>query len=451
MSIAPLSGLLAVRSDHAVCFDSNGLEHDWPEFRQTVAGISVRLRPFPQKHWAIETSNSFEFCCALFACWHAGKTPVLAPSHMLSANDGSVPFDGIIAGGDNNTQGKPSIEIARVERADLGDPRISDNSDIVLFTSGSTGQPTRVQRGIRNIEAELEALESSFGESMKGGRVYSSVSHVHVYGMLFRLLWPLAAMRAFAAFDLEYPENLLGSVSDANILVTSPALLKRLGHLTEPVARPWSALFTSGGLLPEQAAKDSMRLLGAWPVEVLGSTETSGVAWRRQQERGAAEPWRTLPGVRVRQGSDDSLEVSSAFIGRDGWHRMGDKVRFGTDGSFELLGRGDHIAKIEEKRVSLAEVERCAAEHAWVADVAAVALEDGRRQYVGLVVQLSGLGESAFRQYGRRHVGEELRRALRKRLDPVAVPRKFRYVDAIPVNPQGKRRPAILRELFEGQ
>ncbi len=375
---------------------------------------------------------------------------MLAPSRMLSAKDGSAPFDGIIAGHDNNNRKEPSIEIARVERADLEDPRISENSDIVLFTSGSTGQPTRVQRGIRNIEAELEALESLFGESMKDGRVYSSVSHVHVYGMLFRLLWPLAAKRAFAAFDLEYPENLLGSVSDGNILVTSPALLKRLGHLTEPAAHPWSVVFSSGGLLPEHGAKDSMRLLGVWPVEVLGSTETSGVAWRRQQERGAAEPWRKLPGVRVRQGAEEFLEVSSAFIGRDGWHRMGDKVRLGTGGSFELLGRGDHIAKIEEKRVSLAEVERCAAEHAWVADVAAVALEDGRRQYVGLVVQLSEFGKAAFHRYGRRHVGEELRRALRKKLDPVAVPRKFRYVDAIQVNSQGKRRPAILRELFEG-
>lgn len=447
----PLSGLLSIQSDHIVCFEAHGVERSWREFRETVAGISARLATLPQERWAVETSNSFEYGCALFGCWHAGKTPVLAPSYMLSARGGGVPFDGIIAGSGGGTRWTPNVAIDRVERTELGDPKIAEDSDLVLFTSGSTGQPARVQRGIRNVEAELEVLEFLFGRTMGVGRVYSSVSHEHVYGMLFRLLWPLAAMRAFAASDFEYPENLLGDASGGNTLITSPALLKRLGHLTEPVAESWGAVFSSGGLLPETAARDSMRLLGVCPIEVLGSTETSGVAWRRQRERGAAEPWHALPGVRVRQAAEDFLEVRSAFVGHDGWHRMGDKVRLRTDGSFKLLGRGDHIAKIEEKRVSLAEVEQCAAEHTWVADAAAVALEDGRRQFVGLVVQLSEPGGAALDKHGRRRVGEELRQALRARLDPVAIPRKFRFVDAIPVSPQGKRQPGLLRELFGGK
>ena len=62
---------------------------------------------------------------------------------------------------------------------------------------------------------------------------------------------------------------------------------------------------------------------------------------------------------------------------------MGDRVRFAGDGCFELLGRGDHLAKIEDKRVSLAEIERYLLETPWITDAACVALEDGRRQYVG--------------------------------------------------------------------
>ena len=56
---------------------------------------------------------------------------------------------------------------------------------------------------------------------------------------------------------------------------------------------------------------------------------------------------------------------------------MGDRVRFAGDGCFELLGRGDHLAKIEDKRVSLAEIERYLLETPWIKDAACVALEDG--------------------------------------------------------------------------
>ena len=406
----------------------------WPEFRASVARVSAALADENGRYWAIDIADACEFACALYGCWAAGKTPVLAPKHML---DGGVEYDGVIREGFG------------AHAAELENPIIDATSDLVLFTSGSTGEPTKVYRNICNIEAELDVLDSLFGKDIGDGRIYSTVSHEHVYGLLFRLLWPLVTKRAFATFNLEYPENLLGEASVNGALVTSPALLKRLGHLDEADACQWNIVFSSGGLLPDYAAKDAMRLLGTFPVEVLGSTETSGVAWRRQDERGAAEAWHTLPEVRVRKDEEDFLEVSSPFMGLSSWHRMGDKVRLESSRSFELLGRGDHIVKIEEKRVSLAEIEQRAMELPDVADAAATALEEGARQYVGLVLQLSDRGKQALETKGRKDVGKELRAALGSKLDPIAVPKKLRYVDAIPVNPQGKRQPADIRALFD--
>ena len=192
-----------------------------------------------------------------------------------------------------------------------------------------------------------------------------------------------------------------------------------------------------------------MRLLGCCPIEVLGSTETSGVAWRKQDQHGAAEVWHTLPEVRVRQDDEGFLEVSSPFMGLSSWHRMGDKVRLKSNRTFELLGRGDHIVKIEEKRVSLAEIEQHALALPIVDDVAAAALEEDARQFVGLVVQLSKSGKKELDDRGRRDVGLAIRKGLGSKLDPIAVPKKIRYVDEIPVNPQGKRKPAVLRALFD--
>ena len=446
MTVIPLSRLLAIESDHTVCFDRQGHEIAWPQFVRTVGGLAARLSASQSRYWAVNTSNSFEYGCALFACWSAGKTPVLAAEHMLTSDKHGLQFDGIIGSGEPGSKAVISFD-----GLELADPLVSiipSTSDLVLFTSGSTGQPTQVQRSILNIEAELDVLDLLWGETIGDARIYSTVSHRHVYGMLFRLLWPLVTQRAFAVFNFEYPENLLGEVSAGGALVTSPALLKRIGHLKDPADTPWRAVFSSGGMLPEFAATDAIRLLGVCPTEVLGSTETSGVAWRQQLENGADELWHSMPEVRVRQDEEGFLEVSSHFMGLSSWHRMGDKVRLETNRSFELLGRGDHIVKIEEKRVSLAEIEQRAVELPSIVDAAAAALEDGARQFVGLVVQLSESGLAELNEQGNKQVNATIRQSLRSKLDPVAVPKKFRFVDVIPVNAQGKRQSETLRDLF---
>jgi len=446
--VTPVSRLLALDSEHTVCFDREDGEIVWPEFVRTVAGIGQALAGHDGRFWAVDTDNSFYYACALFGCWCAGKTPVLAPAHMLADASGGIEFDGIIAAGGFDAGTKPVVRLDAAEAVSPANPNIHATSDLVLFTSGSTGRPAKVHRKIHNIEAELDVLETLFGEMIGAGRVFSTVSHRHVYGLLFRLLWPLVTCRAFATFDLEFPEQLLGAESAGNALVSSPALLKRIGHLTESAATPWNAVFTSGGLLPARASADARRLLGCSPVEVLGSTETSGVAWR-QQQAGGGEHWHTLPEVRIRQDDAGFLEVSSPFTGLSNWCRMGDKVRLETNRSFELLGRGDHIVKIEEKRVSLAEIEQYATQLPSVEDAAAVALEDGVRQYVGLVVQLSEAGMSELESRGRKQLSNSIRQSLRGKLDPVAVPKQFRYIDGIPVNSQGKRQPAVIHKLFE--
>ena len=51
---------------------------------------------------------------------------------------------------------------------------------------------------------------------------------------------------------------------------------------------------------------------------------------------------------------------------------------------------------------------------------------------------------------GRRAFNESLEASrYGTRIEPVALPRKFRYVDEIPVDAQGKRQQATLKELFK--
>jgi len=428
-------------TDAVACFDRRGVERSQRELIAAAASVEAALRERDGERWALNLDDVFAFTAALLGCWAAGRTPVLAPATLL-ATAGLVRIDGVI-----EPKAAAAVASQRIVFDDLAPAprplgRIGASAALVLYTSGSTGHPKEIGRRLTNIEHELAAFESTWGAHLSAAKVYATVSHRHVYGLLFRVLWPLAAQRAFATFDLEYPEQLQGPVSNGQVLVSSPALLKRIGHLPAGEAR-WRAVFSSGGMLAPEAVADATRVLGVAPIEVLGSTETSGVGWRRAAARFAA-----FPSVELRTSADELLEVRSPFSGCDDWLRMGDRVRLHEDGGIELLGRADRIAKIEDKRISLAEIEAQLGAHPWVKDSAAVALDRGGRQQIGAVVELNDRGRTALAERGRAALGRELKAALRGKIDAVAMPRVFRYCDSIPVDAQGKRQAAALAVLF---
>ena len=446
MTASALSAALTADTDHMACFGHDGAVHRWQELVGAAARVAAAVADRRGRRWAVQLDDTFQFAAAMLGCWAAGKTPVLMAMPLPETAGSPLACDGVIESAAAPTREGERLVWERLPRTTTRIETIASSVEIVLYTSGSTGMPKEVSRHLHNIEAELAVLELLWGGELGDARVYSTVSPRHVYGMLFSMLWPLLYRRPFATFRLEFPEQLASADGAGEALVSSPALLKRIGHLSTGAAS-WRAVFSSGGLLPAGAAADATRVLGSCPVEVLGSTETSGVAWRRQLA-GLSDAFEAMPSVETRLDENGLLEVRSPFSGQAGWLPMGDRVRFETAGRIELLGRGDHLAKIEDKRVSLAEIERYLRESPWIADVAAVALDDGKRQFIGAVVQLNAAGRAELSRRGARALNAALKAALRTRLEPLALPRKVRHVDAIPVDSQGKRRPAQLQELF---
>jgi acyl-coenzyme A synthetase/AMP-(fatty) acid ligase len=390
----------------------------------------------------LNLDDAWQFTAALLGCWAAGKTAVLAPATMLGVKP-AMALDGVVEPATELTAAPQRVQWQDLSGAARPLSPVPLTAALVLYTSGSTGAPKAVDRRLMNIEHELAAFESVWGKKVGASRFYSTVSHRHVYGLLFRVLWPLLAERPLATFNFEYPEQLQGDVGEGHVLISSPALLKRIGHLPRESGR-WRAVFSSGGVLPPAAAVDARLVLGVDTTEILGSTETSGVGWRT-----AGTPaFTTLPSVEVRAAADDLLEVRSPFAGHVGWLTMGDRVAFRGDGRFELLGRADRLAKIEDKRVSLTEIEGHLAAHAYVKDVAVLSLDDGARQRIGAVVELSRAGRSALDELGRAAVAAALKAALRGKIDAIALPRVFRFPETIPVDAQGKRQVAQLARLF---
>jgi len=187
-------------------------------------------------------------------------------------------------------------------------------------------------------------------------------------------------------------------------------------------------------------------------IEVLGSTETGGIAWRAQGNSIAEQPWVAFPGVKVRIAEESALEVSSPFIDPDGlpqWVTTGDGARAGDrPEEFFLTGRLDRVVKIEEKRVSLGEVEGILEQSELVKDAAVVTVLAGARVTLGAALVLSGAGQLLLESAGRKAVRLELQSRLREHFDPIHVPRLWRFIDSLPVNQQGKRLFAEIQRLF---
>jgi acyl-CoA synthetase (AMP-forming)/AMP-acid ligase II len=398
--------------------------------------------PLQGRDVALACEDGFEFAAALFGAWQAGATPWMPadalPATLQRLRDRGLAFAGDLPGGLQAVAG--SDDDSALHELDL------DACTLVLFTSGSTGEPAAIRKSLRQLDAEVGALEAAFGGLVGDATVQGTVSHQHIYGLLFRILWPLSARRPFARTRLAYNEELTVLGPEPVALVASPAHLKRL-----PETQDWRQLsnalrvvFSSGGALPVDAARDVWRLWRQAPIEVFGSTETGGIAWRRAD--GSRSSWQPLPGVEW-QLEDELLQVRSPHLPTPDWWSTSDRAFATGDGRFQLLGRADRIVKIEERRISLDAIEARLRESEWLDEVRLVALP-GQRVLLAAVAVPTANGRELLDAEGRAAFAQRLRDWLSGHCDPIALPRRWRFPEAMPADARGKTSERALAALF---
>src|SRR6185503_9046762 len=118
----------------------------------------------------------------------------------------------------------------------------------------------------------------------------------------------------------------------------------------------WPGRSPRGGASTPRSAP-TRRCLGEAPLEVYGSTETGGIAWRAQREGADGADWTPFPGMALETDRDGALRLRSPYLPDGEWLTLGDAAELLPGGRFRLKGRLDRVAKIEGKRVSLPELE----------------------------------------------------------------------------------------------
>jgi len=412
------------------------------------------LRDLPGRDYALYLEDSIEFGAALLGAWHAGKTIWLSADTLAATCDSlRASVDGFLGAFPASlAPSSPAPDGLDAAGAAMDGALAGDFPALVVFTSGSTGAAQAIPKKLSQLASEVATLDRLFGAAGEAA-VVATVSHQHIYGLLFKVLWPLTAGRAIHATSVVFPEALAPALAAGPcVLVASPAHLKRLpDHLDwRGAAGMLRAVFSSGGPLAPETALAMRDLLGKVPVEVYGSSETGGVAWR-QRATATDDAWLPFPTVEWRLGEDDGLEVRSPHLPDDGWFALADRAQRSGDQRFVLRGRSDRIVKIEEKRISLTAMEAALTTGGLAAEARVVVCDPvaGERQRLAAFVVPTAAGRAVLAAGGKAALNARLRAALGATVELVALPRRWRYLDQLPVNAQGKTTVAALLELLE--
>ncbi|MGA3251828.1 MAG: AMP-binding protein, partial [Paraburkholderia sp.] len=186
--------LMSARAGHTpVCRDADAVL-DFAGFRARTLSRAAALRGRPEQRYALCLDNPFDFACTLFALLACGKEPVIpanaTPGYLA---DLSSAYDCLLTDTDLAALDRDAVP----QDAPPGGWAIDPNARLTLFTSGSSGAPKPVRKTLAQFNAEVRTLEQQWGEALGQATILSSVPHHHIYGILFRVFWPLAAGRAF--------------------------------------------------------------------------------------------------------------------------------------------------------------------------------------------------------------------------------------------------------------
>ena len=419
-------------------------------FLDGVARWSHFFRTMGSPKTVLFCQNRIRFCRALLGAWCARSLAVL-PSDLTEATRRRLEKENAYFVLDD----KPLINETKPD--DMSGLSLSFDEVLVeLFTSGSTGEPTRVPKTLAQVLADIEALDEDFPtRAAHNAVVYSTVSHQHIYGFLWAALWPLATGKTLTAERLVFPENILQALRSHErvILITSPAHLKRL-----PTDLDWAGgrehldcLVSSGGPLNEEGLKLTHSAFGKTPFEILGSTELDGIAWRQRRFKsdGSIEPmserWRPMPGTELSANEEGVLQVRSQRLDPNRWTLGNDLIEIRPDGSFNLLGRTDRIVKIEEKRLSLTALEKACVKSGYLTEAKAFLLPGTQALAVAAVPSTSArpLLKDKWRFI------KMIEQTLRKEFEPVLLPHRWRFEPVMPTNFQSKYTIESLTALFD--
>ena len=306
----------------------------------------------------------------------------------------------------------------------------ADLRAVVLYTSGSTGAPQPHAKTwgslVRAAQAALQRLPVERGSTLLG-----AVPAQHMWGFEMTVMLPLQAGCAVDAGCPLLPADIAAALARLPVprwLVATPLHLQACLAAGQHMPAFAGVLCATATLSPELALAVEQACGGAlW--EIYGSTETGAMATRQPSRE---TRFRTMQGVTLQAQTGQTLARGGQL---DAPVALGDLIELHDDTTFTLRGRTSDLLKIAGKRGSLAALNAELSRVPGVLDCAFWLRDAPGEQRVAAFAVAPGLTSA-------RIIGQ-----LRKRVDPVFLPRPLLLVDVLPRNRAGKLSQESVREL----
>jgi acyl-coenzyme A synthetase/AMP-(fatty) acid ligase len=425
--------------------------------------------------------NRIEWVLSLLACWRMGAVALPCSTqlrrhdleHRVAAANPKlcVGEEGLLAELPDGVPAMTMAEVAEVMDEDLPQETPAaveemgpEDPALIVFTSGTTGEPRGVVHAYRYLMGQRLQAEHWFG-SRKGDLAWCTTATGWSKSARNVFLAPWLAGAAAVIHDGRFDpaERLdLAEALGVNVLCQAPTEYRMLARRTALRRLPALRRLVSAGepLDPETIAA-FREATGLEPADGYGQTETGHVTANpvgepvRQGSMG-----KPLPGLETRI-SEGELQLRAAssptFFSRylDGerfegeWWETGDLVREDEDGYLYFEGRGDDIILSSGYRIGPTEVEAALLSHPAVADAAAVAAPDPERGSVvrAIVVLRDGVPTNSTSGNGASNddLVRELQEHCKRATAAYKYPRIVEFAAELPKTSSGKIRRAQLR------
>ena len=357
---------------------------------------------------------------------------------------------------------------------------------ILLFTSGTTGEPKGVVLSHRNIVGNVSQFRQLL-DATKDDAILASLPFFHTFGSTVTLWYPLIEGVPIVTYPnpLEAAKN--GALIERyrlTLLLATPTFLRGYLRKVEPdKLRSLRLVITGAEKLPLDLAKNFEERFNQKVFEGYGLTETSPVV-----SVNLPEPQPTKPGAQVQPSSrlgsvgkmaagiaaeirepETNRKVSlhetgmlwlrgvnifegylhdaerTADVLQDGWLKTGDIGRFDEDGFLYIEGRLSRFSKIGGEMVPHEAIEHK------IVDLLDLSGKDERM--VAIVgVQDEAKGEALVLLTAVDVDLPQLRKKLHEAgISNLWIPKRVQHVDSIPVLASGKLDLTKCKELVEAK
>lgn len=336
---------------------------------------------------------------------------------------------------------------------------------VILFTSGTEGEPKGVVLSHENVMANVEQVRAHIGLGPDTDVLFNPLPTFHCFGLTVGAVLPLVAgiKVLFHPSPLQ-PKEIVRRIreSKSTLMLATDTFISQYARTANDGDLDSIRLAVCGAERVKDETRNYVRR--KFNIEILegyGVTESSPVAAANKWEDNrpgtvgllmAGMETRLVPVEGIPEGGRLHIRGPNVMMGYvrasnpgviekliDGWHDTGDIVSIDEDGFIRILGRVKRFAKIGGEMVSLAVVENCAAA-VWPDNMhAAVTLPDPKKgEQVILLTDAPGATRDPILTWAQNHGVPE-----------ISVPRRVFRVDAIPVLGTGKVDYGAVRQQAE--